>query len=126
MNPIRYSLLADENIHPAVIQGLRSWGLDVQTVGELGLSGQSDLSILRSASLLQRVVLTHDSDFGRLVFRDHLTFPGIIYLRPGHIDPIFTLETLDYLRRQPIDVKTPFVVVAERGRQTIRLRVREI
>lgn len=126
MNPLDYPLLADENIHPLIVQTLRGWGLDVQMVGAIGLGGQSDLTILHVASRSQRVVLTHDSDFGRLVFRDQLTFLGIIYLRPGHIDPDFTLATLDYMRRQPIDVKTPFMIVAERSRQTIRLRVREM
>ena len=126
MNPLEYSLLADENIHPAVVQGLRNWKLDVQTVEDVGLGGQSDLAILRVASSLERVIVTHDSDFGRLVFREQLAVPGIIYLRPGHIDPAFTLETLDYLRRQSIEVRIPFVVVADRSRQTIRLRVRHL
>lgn len=126
MNPLKFPLLTDENIHPSVVQGLRDWKLDVQTIGEVGLAGQSDLAILRVASRMHRVIVTHDSDFGRLVFLEQLAFPGMVYLRPGHIDPAFTLETLDYLRRQTIEVQVPFVIVADRGRQTIRLRVRHM
>lgn len=36
------------------------------------------------------------------------------------------LETLNYLRRQTIEVEVPFVIVADRSGQTIRLRVRQL
>jgi len=55
-----------------------------------------------------------------------LDFPGIIYLRPGHIDPDFTVATLRYLRIQDIEVEFPFVIVAERRQQRIRVRVRQM
>ena len=40
---------------------------------------------------------------------------GIIYLRPGHIRPSFTIQTIEALAAQPLDVQPPFIVVAERA-----------
>lgn len=51
MNPLDFPLLTDENIHPEVVKHLRDQGIDVQSVTEVGLLGQSDLAILRYAPL---------------------------------------------------------------------------
>jgi predicted nuclease of predicted toxin-antitoxin system len=58
------------------------------------LAGQTDPQILRYAQAVGRVVLTHDSDFGWVVIAQDQTIFGIIYLRPGHIKPDFTIETI--------------------------------
>jgi predicted nuclease of predicted toxin-antitoxin system len=71
-----------------------------------------------------RVVLAHDSDFGTLVITQDEPFAGIVYLRPGHIDPEFTIETLRTVAVQPLDVKPPFIVVAEQKARTVRIRLR--
>jgi predicted nuclease of predicted toxin-antitoxin system len=71
-----------------------------------------------------RVVLAHDSDFGTLVITQDEPFTGIVYLRPGHIDPEFTIETLQTVAVQPLDVKPPFIVVAEQKARTVRIRLR--
>ncbi len=47
--PDRLPLLADENIHPEVVAGLRTRGHEVTTVVELGLAGRPDLEILNAA-----------------------------------------------------------------------------
>ncbi len=126
MKPLDFPLLADENIHPEVIAYLRAEGIDIQTVREEGFGGSADIDILSYAFSTGRVILTHDSDFGRLVFAQQQSFPGIIYLRPGHIFPSFTVDTLSYLHIQDIDVVFPFVIVAERNQQRIRVRARQM
>lgn len=60
------SLVADENVHPEVVQALRRQGFDVLDVKESGWIGSSDLEVLRRAFAENRIVLTHDSDFGKL------------------------------------------------------------
>jgi predicted nuclease of predicted toxin-antitoxin system len=125
MNPLEFPLLTDENIHPDVVLFLRQQGYDVGTNREEQLNGQSDLLILRRAYQTGRVVLTHDSDFGTLVIMQGEPFVGIIYLRPGHIRPEFTIETLNTLSLHPLTVQPPFIVVAERTGQTARIRVRQ-
>jgi len=117
-------LLTDENIDPQVITHLRDAGFDVIDIFEADLRGRSDQQILDLAYQQQRVVLTHDSDFGTLAIHQHRPMIGIIYLRPGHIDPAFTTATLDAIRHADPDLQPPFILVAKRSgtRVTIRLR----
>jgi len=77
------AFLADENIHPAVIEYLRSEGLNVLSVRECGLSGRDDESILACAASKYLTVLTHDGDFGKLAIAERKPFHGIVFLRPG-------------------------------------------
>lgn len=72
------SLLCDEHIPTPVIEGLRRRGVDVATVGSLGLRGISDESILDAARRQGRVVYTKDTDF----LRQHASgihHAGILY-----------------------------------------------
>ena len=69
MKPLELPLLADENIHPGVIAGLRQRGHDVRSVEDEALRGADDVAILRRAHASGRVVMTHDSDFGRLAIQ---------------------------------------------------------
>jgi predicted nuclease of predicted toxin-antitoxin system len=72
-----FPLLADENIHPDVIEFLRRGRLDVGSVSEQGKFGLPDSQILQHATEAGRVVLTHDSDFGGLALMGE-KFVGII------------------------------------------------
>jgi len=126
VNPLDYALLADENVQRDVVTYLRQQGYDVQSLAEEGLFGQSDADVLRIAHQAQRVVLTHDADFGTLAIAQGQPFTGIVYLRPGHIRPSFTIQTIETLAAQPLDVQPPFIVVAERRDQTIRVRTRQL
>jgi predicted nuclease of predicted toxin-antitoxin system len=126
VNPLDYPLVADENIHPEVVLFLRNQGKEIFSVLERGLRSGSDLALLRLAHSLGRVVLTHDSDYGTLAIAQGEPFTGIIYLRPGHIRPEFTIEMLQTISTQLTDVKTPFILVAERKDKTVRLRLRRL
>jgi predicted nuclease of predicted toxin-antitoxin system len=116
--------LTDENIHPQVVDALRQRGADVLDVKESGWIGSTDLEILRQALSGNRVVLTHDSDFGKLVVTTGEPMTGIVYLRPGHIEATFTLETLEVLFTELAEVTPPFIAVAERLDQRVRIRYR--
>lgn len=71
-----------------------------------------------------RVVLTHDSDFGRLAIANSEPMLGIVFLRPGHIEPTFTLETLEAVFREVEEIASPFILVAERVGERIKIRIR--
>jgi len=120
-----FSVLADENIQPAVISFLREQELDVFSFPEEGQFGLSDADILRFAVETNRIVLTHDSDFGGLIILNEQSFVGIVYLRPGHIQAECTIETLRTIFEQIKDVRTPFIVVAERSGENVRIRLRQ-
>lgn len=53
-------VLADENVGPAVVAGLRQRGWDVRSVAEEALAGASDAVVLDRATATDRVVITHD------------------------------------------------------------------
>lgn len=121
-----FPLLTDENIHPEVVESLRKQGFDVRDVKEGPLVGAVDLVILRQAYEEGRVVLTHDSDFGQLAVAKLEPVVGIIYLRPGHIDPVFTLSALETVLDEVVEISAPFILVAERVAQQVKIRIRRL
>jgi predicted nuclease of predicted toxin-antitoxin system len=120
-----FPLLADENIHPDVVEFLRRKGFDVASVAERGKFSLPDVEVLRQATEEGRVALTHDSDFGGLAIFG-AKFIGIIYLRPGHIQPDFTIKTIEAIRKNAPEVMPPFILVAERTGDTVKIRVRQL
>jgi predicted nuclease of predicted toxin-antitoxin system len=125
LKALDFPLLADENVHPDVVVFLRKIGFDVDSIAEQGKFGLPDAAVLQQANESNRVVLTHDSDFGGLALMG-ATFVGIIYLRPGHIRADFTIKTLEAIRDNAPDVTPPFILVAERTGETVKIRVRQL
>ena len=125
MKALDFPLLADENVHPDVIEFLRKAGLDVDSVSEQGQFGLPDAQVLQQATESKRVVLTHDSDFGGLALMGAKII-GIIYVRPGHIHADFTIKTLEAIRDNAPEVTPPFILVAERTGDTVKIRVRQL
>ena len=74
----RISFYLDEHVARAVALGLRRRGIDILTVQEAGLAGQSDRSHLAFAAAQGRVTVTQDDDFLRLHAEGALP-AGIIY-----------------------------------------------
>lgn len=125
MKPFDFPLLADENIHPSLVQSLKEAGFNITSIAEIGKFGLPDEDVLKEATKEERVVLTHDSDFGRMAFFG-ADFVGIIYLRPGHILPAFTLETINAITKRNLEVEPPFILVAERGEKNkVKIRLRQ-
>ena len=73
---IRFYL--DENVNSAIAAALRRVGADVSTTASAGLIGQSDLEQFALIQRENRVMVTHDDDFLKIVSvrDDH---PGIAY-----------------------------------------------
>lgn len=126
MKPLGFPLLADENIQRDVILELIEQGKDICSIYDEDLTGASDLEVLRRAHSLGRVLLTHDSDFGALAIQAGEPVIGIIYIRPGHIEPSFVLETISAIEARDFDVQPPFIVVAERRQDIVRIRIRPV
>lgn len=126
MKPLDFPLLLDENIDRAVEVALRSQGRDVESVWSKGLQGQPDASLLALSVRDGRVVVTHDSDFGTLAVRSGHGLVGIVYVRPGHINPAFVVETLQAVAECDVEAEPPFIIVADRRGAGVRIRVREL
>jgi hypothetical protein len=74
----RISFYLDEHVARAVALGLRRRGIDVLTVQEAGLAGESDRGHLAFAAAQGRVTFTQDDDFLRLHALG-VSHTGIIY-----------------------------------------------
>lgn len=116
--------LADENIHPDLVKYFKLKNYDIKTVGELNLAGKSDPLIIEESFKSDRIILTHDSDFGTLGIARKNSFKGIIYIRPGHINGKFIVEIVDTLFLQDIDIIQGTIIVVQRNNDSIKIRVR--
>ncbi|MBL8825249.1 MAG: DUF5615 family PIN-like protein [Planctomycetia bacterium] len=118
------SFLTDQNVHQDVTDWLRAQNLSVTTAEQTGLSQSIDEAVLQYAFNHQLVVITHDADFGSLAVKNGQDHAGIIYLRPGHILPHFTISSLKTLFDSNIELHVPFIVVVKHA-DTIQIRVRQ-
>jgi len=95
-------LIADENIHAAIIVFLRENGYDVYSIREKS-PGISDQQVLSVAQEKKGILITEDSDFGELVFSHGLKTVGIIFLRYSWKDvPLMCRSLLKVLSTYPL------------------------
>lgn len=120
-----FGWVVDENLDPLVVQALRNRGLRVVDVCEQGWQSLDDTEILQNATNLNCLVVTQDSDFGKLTVLQKLPLIGIVFLRPGHLTTPFILELLDFLFLQDPELESPFIVVAKRSKDIFSVRVRQ-
>jgi predicted nuclease of predicted toxin-antitoxin system len=72
--------LADESCDFSVVSALRDAGHDVVAVAEVSPRA-ADEDVLDLARREQRILLTEDKDFGRLVYADSQSMSGVILIR---------------------------------------------
>lgn len=73
-------ILADENLDSPIVTWLRAQGHDVLWAAET-LSGMDDEGLCHHAATGDRIIVTRDRDFGRLVYRQGIAVPGVLLLR---------------------------------------------
>jgi predicted nuclease of predicted toxin-antitoxin system len=78
-------LLLDQGLPRRAAADLRARGWVVQHVSDLGLWKASDEEILEYASQQGLVVITHDSDFARLVAVANRAQPSVIHVRIARV-----------------------------------------
>jgi predicted nuclease of predicted toxin-antitoxin system len=121
-----YAFLTDENIDAEVVALLRQEGFDVLDIKEQHWFGMPDVEILQKSHEQNRVVISQDSDFGMLIYRDNIDFCGVIYLRPGHISSKIHVQTIQTLLATSIEVDVPLIIVAENAKGYIKIRIRQL
>lgn len=116
------NLLADHDVWAATLEVLIAEGHDVVTAREVGLAQAPDRTLLQEADARDRLLLTRDRDFGRLVFvGGHRG--GVLFLRIKPSTQTVVHEEL----RQVLDIhafdelRHAFTVV-EPGQHRIRQR----
>ena len=87
--------LIDANLSPAVADRLRAAGHDAVAVREVGLQHADDERILDVALAADRVIVSHDTDFGTLLAVRRATKPSFILIRSA--DPLTTAQIVEML-----------------------------
>jgi len=113
-------ILADENVHSDIVQGLRDEGYGVLYVPEIGLAGSSDEKILSYAIKHNLILLSGDKDFGGLIEFGALWGSGkVILLRHRLINIARIVKNiLDVFEYEKEFIKTEksfVIVLAEAG-----------
>lgn len=112
-------LLANENVPLESVRSLRNVGHDVVSVSERS-PGISDEDVIQIARAEERVVVTFDRDYGRLIFHRGLPPPaGVLYLRFFPRNPRDVAVCVSRLIEDGIDLEGHFTTAdRERIRQT--------
>ena len=109
--------LVDMPLSPELAVWLRERGHDALHVTKLGLAHAADGEILELARGEQRVVVTADLDYPRLLALAQLEAPGLILFRGGNYSEQESLERLERALNTIPEIDLPHsVVVIEKGR----------
>ncbi|MBI4450389.1 DUF5615 family PIN-like protein [Candidatus Woesearchaeota archaeon] len=107
--------LTDENIATSVFRSLRQAGHDVKDVKESRLQGASDNELLRLARDEDRIIVTHDKDFGQVLQASKIQHCGILFLRLYNQQPQNVQRVLLTVLASPVSNKMQknVVIVSE-------------
>ncbi len=126
MKLCEFGLLTDENIDSDIADWLTAIGFDVLDVKRARLQGTTDVDLMRRAFAENRIIVTHDADFGTLAMLQGEPVVGLLFLRPGHIAPAFTIGTLSTVLTTDPEVTPPFIIVARRAADQVAIRIRQL
>lgn len=114
--------LIDANLSPRLATLLASEGHDAVAIRQVGLSEASDNEIVDYAAKDDRIVVSHDTDFGALLTFRGLTKPSFILFRSS--DPITPDEQASLITSNldafADELEEGAVVVFARGRLRVR------
>lgn len=109
------NFLTDENIARSVVKQLRQGGHDVRDIKEEKLYGISDIEIINRAREENRIVITHDKDFGNIIKNQNLNHKGIILIRCKNQSPSNVSDIIDKLLNSEIidKIEDSLIIVSE-------------
>ncbi len=95
--------LADMGISPITVNFLYNLGYDAIHLHTLGLDQLPDSAILEKARFEDRIILTHDLDFGELTAASGASLPSVIVFRlrnmqPGYVNGYLHSIILQYAK----------------------------
>ena len=122
----RLSFFADENIPTDLINWIKSQGYEISSVVEENLHGTSDINIIEKSLGLNRIILTQDNDFGKLIFTTSISFYSVIFLRPGHFDGRFHIPTLQSILKNQKLIQKGTLIIGQRIDKKIKIRIKKI
>ena len=90
-------LLADENIPERTIDILVERGWDILSIG-IERASEKDPVVLQLAMDTDQLLVSHDRDFGALIFVQNMRPPrGVLYLRLGAAKPLAIADAVEYM-----------------------------
>jgi predicted nuclease of predicted toxin-antitoxin system len=104
--------LADENIPKKAIECLVRMRIDVKSVRET-TPGLIDREVIKLANREDRVIITFDKDFGKLIFKEKKSIRGLILLRFNAISPEQISDRIVHIIKSEIAVNGNIIVVGE-------------
>lgn len=113
--------LADMGISPKTVAHLRALGYDAVHIHEQGLDLSSDAAILERARSEERILPTHDLDFGELVAASGARLSSVIIFRLRNMQPECVNRYLEEIITQHNDALRKGAIVSAREGQ-VRLR----
>ncbi len=87
------------------------------------MQGATDESIIEKCYSSNKIILTHDNDFGKLIFTRFVSFFCIIYLRPGHFDGSFHIPTLKSILKYEELISRGTLIIGQRTANKIKIRI---
>lgn len=117
-------ILTDETVSKSTISFLRSLGNDVVDVREVGLGGKPDEEVAAFAQAEERIIVTHDKDFGDLLRLQSMSHRGSVVLRLRDPSPDSTNRALSHLLSRVDEdyLIDRLIIVTERGLRARLLR----
>ena len=111
MNGKKLRFLADESCDFGVVRALRAEGHDVFAVAEV-MRRSDDRELMDFAASQERLVITEDKDFGRLVHVAGARNNGVIFIRfPGNKRSAMATVVCSFVREQGDRLNRSFVVI---------------
>ena len=115
--------LADMGISPKTVLYLNEKNYDAVHLYSQKLERLSDSEILEKAKIEDRIILTHDLDFGELVAASHKKLPSVIIFRLKNMQPINVNYHLQEILNKYKDMLKKGVIVSVSEHH---IRVREL
>jgi predicted nuclease of predicted toxin-antitoxin system len=113
--------LADENIPLKAVETLRQKDIDITTTLKIS-PGLSDKEVLNLANKQGRIIITFDTDFGKLAFKEKLKVKGIILLRFIPKSPQHIAKRIENLPASGTPIENCFLLVKEDSVRVIPMK----
>lgn len=88
--------LADENVEWPIVSRLRQLGYDIKAIKEIS-AGTDDEVVLQLAMKEDRILLTNDMDFGRLVLHQKKDSAGVVLMRFSQESSVQKIKVVEHL-----------------------------
>ena len=115
-------VVVDMNLTPLWVAFLKAAGIEAVHWSSVGAPNASDTQIMAWASSNERLVLTHDLDFGTILAVTAGTRPSVIQVRAADNSPeAVGGEVLAALRQMAVEIYAGALITVEPGRSRLRI-----